>query len=81
MLPSKQLNILTRQIIGCAIEVQKNLGLLINFNVLILKDGIRRKINQLPARPIKNSSVSSAASVSSALKLLSGPINSERTKL
>ena len=132
MLPSKQLNMLTRQIIGCAIEVhrqlgpgllesiyeealcvelesarltyqrqkavpiiyknkqlatplkfdlmvsdeilvevkaveslspiheaqllsylrltQKNLGLLINFNVLVLKDGIRRKINQLPPR-------------------------------
>ena len=38
-----ELNELTKQIIGAAIEVHRHLGLL-NFNVKLLKDGIRRFI-------------------------------------
>ncbi len=46
MLTQAELNRLTEKIIGAAIEVHRNLGpgLLINFNVKLLKDGIRRFI-------------------------------------
>ena len=44
----EEYDILTSEIIGAAIEVHradKKLGLLINFNVPVLKQGIKRKIN------------------------------------
>ena len=41
------INHLTGKVIGAAIEVHKTLGpgLLINFNVSVLKDGIKRMAN------------------------------------
>ncbi|MFO0417203.1 MAG: GxxExxY protein, partial [Pseudomonadota bacterium] len=35
----------------------KNLGLLINFNTLHLKDGITRLINNLPCAPLRSPAV------------------------
>ncbi len=43
----ERLNRITETIIGAAIQVHRALGpgLLINFNVALLKDGIRRFVN------------------------------------
>jgi hypothetical protein len=43
------INELSSKIIGAAIEVHKTLGpgLLLNFNVVLMKDGIVRVVNEL----------------------------------
>jgi hypothetical protein len=40
--PDKELDAFARAVIGAAIEVHRMLGLLINFNVPVLKNGIKR---------------------------------------
>ncbi len=39
------LNKISHDIIQSAIEVHRELGLLLNFNVALLKDGIKRMVN------------------------------------
>lgn len=43
-----ELNQLTSEVIGAAIEVHKQLGLILNFNVSLMRDGITRVANGLP---------------------------------
>lgn len=40
-------NELSKIIIGTCIEIHRELGLLINFNIKLLKDGIHRVVNKL----------------------------------
>ena len=40
-------NQITKQVIGAAIEVHRIVGLRIDFNVPVLKDGIRRRVLNL----------------------------------
>lgn len=40
----KEIDALSNEVIGLAIEVHRNLGLIINFNVKLLKDGIKRMV-------------------------------------
>jgi len=40
--PNKRVDRLAREVIGAVIEVHLHLGLLINFNVPVLKQGIKR---------------------------------------
>jgi len=47
MTERENLNRIRKSIIGAAIEVHR-VGLLINFNVKVLKDGIRRMVNDFP---------------------------------
>jgi hypothetical protein len=42
--PNKRVDRLAREVIGAAIEVHLHLGLLINFNVPVLKAGIQRAV-------------------------------------
>ena len=45
----KSINDLSHEIIGAAIEVHRELGLLINFNVRKLVDGVERVSNDAPS--------------------------------
>lgn len=53
MTEGESLNRITESIIGAAIEVHRALGpgLLTNFNVKVLKDGIHRVVQDFPDTP------------------------------